>query len=72
MAKRPKSHPRRSRFKTALDSQEQLEEIELAQKAARKGKIKKRIDNTEKSRQRLMNSLRSIRSEDEAYQQYKP
>jgi hypothetical protein len=72
MAKRARHHPRRSRFRIAADSQEQLEDLEFAQKVARKGKIKKLIQSTEESKQRLDYSLRKINNAEIAYDEYYP
>jgi hypothetical protein len=73
MAKRPykrKRKGRRSRLKTAGDSQTQLQQISSAQKAARQRKITIAIDSIEKSKQRFLNSLRRIKDADDAYREF--
>jgi hypothetical protein len=60
----------RSRFKTGRDAQEQLRQIESAQKAARLRRIKAKIDSIEKSRQRLMNKLDAIKDADDAINEF--
>lgn len=60
----------RGRFKSARDAQDQLRQIESAQKAARSRRIKVRIDSIEKSRQRFVNKLREIKDVDDAINEY--
>ena len=61
---------RGSRFRKVIDAQEQLEQIEKAQRDARQGKIAKKIERTDKSKQRLANSLRRIRTESDAPEEF--
>jgi hypothetical protein len=67
---RPKRKHRRSRFKTAADAQRQVNEIAAAQRAARKGIIRKRIDSIEKSKQRLHNGIGRIKNAQDAYDEF--
>jgi len=63
---------RGSRFRKARDAQEQLEQIEEAQQAARKGKLRKRIDSTKKSEQRYENSLQRIKNTQDVEGEFEP
>ena len=73
MAKRKKkaAKGKRSRFKTGNDALAQLESIEHAQQAARKRKLRVRIDSIEKSEQRLRNSLDRIQNLSDANEEFK-
>jgi hypothetical protein len=57
----PPARTRGDRFREGDDAQQQLEEIEEAQRRARQGKIRKVIDSIEKSRQRLKNRFKGVR-----------
>ena len=61
---------KRSRFKKAIDAQEQLDQIQQAQKAARQRKLRLRIDSIEKSEHRLRNCLKQIRKADDAFTEF--
>jgi hypothetical protein len=61
---------RSSRFRKAKDAQKQLEQIEEAQQAVREGKLPKRIDSIEKSKQRFRNSLKKIRKADDVRKEF--
>jgi hypothetical protein len=52
---------RGDRFREGDDAQQQLEEIEEAQRKVRQGKIRKVIDSIEKSEQRLKNQFKGVR-----------
>lgn len=67
---KPKRKGRRSRFKSAQDAQEQLHQIQAAQKAAHERKIRVRIDSIEKSKQRFLNTLRQIKDADDAHHEF--
>lgn len=54
-----------NRFRDADDPQQQLEQIEDAQRLSWEGKLPVEIDSIEKSKQRLKNRLKQIRSSDD-------
>jgi hypothetical protein len=59
------------RFRKVKDAQEQLEQIEKAQQAARRGKLRKKIDSVEKSKRRLANSLKKVKTREDAWRECK-
>ena len=52
---------RGSRFRKAIDAQEQFEQIDQRQRKSRQGKTGTKIDSIEKSAQREANSRKRIR-----------
>ncbi len=63
---------RGSRFRRGSDEQKQLEEIEKAQQAARKKKIRKLLDSIKKSEQRFQNRLNKVRRPADAREEFEP
>jgi len=61
---------RGSRFRKAIDAQEQLEGIEQTQQDARKRKVAKIIERTDKSEQRFNNATARIRKVSEAPEEF--
>jgi hypothetical protein len=61
---------RGSRFRKAIDALEQLEGIEHAQQATRKGKTRKRIDRINKSEKRLDNCLNRIKNTEDLWDEF--
>ena len=61
---------RGSRFTKAIDAQEQLESLERAQEARRKGKGKTLVESVGKSRKRLDNTLKQIRTREDSWEEF--
>ena len=70
-----KKHPlkrkgRRRRFRTTREAQEQLQQISAAQDKGRSGTMHVVIDSVEKSKQRFLNALRTIKDVDDAIREF--
>jgi hypothetical protein len=61
---------RRKKFRKVIDAQEQLDQIEEAQRRYRQGRADKKIDSIEKSKQRDKNARKRIRSPEDLAEEF--